>query len=270
MSKNDMVMVPRDLVEGAAEWLESLSDAESAEREVAIALRGALRQQHQGEPVALPERRPDLSIILGEHHDPFMKGQDIGWNACLDAIAKLGPLYTHADPAEVERLRAAADHYCTLSNRVIEERESLRAQLAERDALLRDIKMHGSDCYVVGGPQMRERIATLPFGSETNEKVPFDPAKHVRAQPGGIISVGLSVYPPYPPIVANKAKPKLFERFRAALSVSAKPTMLDLSDVDEVWRQFDELKSLLHEAEGNAPAAVSLINKINTALARKP
>ena len=57
-------------------------------------------EQHQGEPVALPARKQPVRADYS---------QDIlaeGWNACLNEIAKMGPLYTRADPVEVERLRA--------------------------------------------------------------------------------------------------------------------------------------------------------------------
>lgn len=47
-------------------------------------------EQHQGEPVALPARKDPTeawAIPVGVH-----KAE--GWNACLDEIAKLGPLYS--------------------------------------------------------------------------------------------------------------------------------------------------------------------------------
>lgn len=57
-------------------------------------------EQHQGEPVALPAYK---EIVIGRNSEADTWSR--GWNACLDEIAKLGPLYTHADPGEVERLR---------------------------------------------------------------------------------------------------------------------------------------------------------------------
>lgn len=63
---------------------------------------GVTPEQHQGEPVVLPARC--VSKLFSAHYVR-------GWNACLDEIAKLGPLYTHADPGEVERLRAALKFY---------------------------------------------------------------------------------------------------------------------------------------------------------------
>lgn len=52
----------------------------------------AAPEQHQGEPVALPERKPNAWQCA----DGIYPAN--GYNVCLDEIAKLGPLYTHADP----------------------------------------------------------------------------------------------------------------------------------------------------------------------------
>lgn len=97
-------------------------------------LRAILAQQGQGEPVALPARK---------HHVRADYSQDIlaeGWNGCLDEIAKLGPLYTHADPAEVDRWKKTAEHFTGVSIKATEEVSRLRAQLAEAHALLREIQ----------------------------------------------------------------------------------------------------------------------------------
>jgi hypothetical protein len=94
-------------------------------------------EQHQGEPVALP------AAMHPHDFDNLPEAHCDGWNACLDEIAKLGPLYTHADPGEVERLRASlevATHNVNEMQDQFEackaENDTLRAQLAERDELL--------------------------------------------------------------------------------------------------------------------------------------
>ncbi|ANC03996.1 hypothetical protein AB688_18515 [Pseudomonas putida] len=87
--------------------------------------------QHHGEPVALPDRK--LHVHQGLSHTDAKAD---GWNACLDEIAKLGLLYAHSDPDEVERLRASEDKWYQDSVNLTVERDALRAQLAERDALL--------------------------------------------------------------------------------------------------------------------------------------
>ncbi len=109
--------------------------------------------QHQGEPVALPARKDPTQhwAAPGEVH----KAE--GWNAYHDEIAKLGPLYTQADPNV--RWKAVADEQVKVIDTLRADLESvkssrdafaqnaidLRAQLAERDALLRDInKRHSS------------------------------------------------------------------------------------------------------------------------------
>ncbi|MCO7055149.1 hypothetical protein [Pseudomonas juntendi] len=102
-------------------------------------------QQHQGEPVALPTRH------VHEHHGCFLSERQHGWNACLDEIAKLGPLYTHADPARLEKLESALKGAMKLNKEgaerersIIAERDTLRAQLAEAHELLRDaLASHG-------------------------------------------------------------------------------------------------------------------------------
>lgn len=180
-------------------------------RDKAVELWNARAEQHQGEPVALPARRrvrPETPAANLSHIK--------GWNACLDEIAKLGPLYarpmqgepamwanqlgdtitdkvkTHnlslggapagiaksytqplytrpapADPGEVERLRTelsavkfnldktdkgllAADAEVRRLRKtidgmndahanVVEDNAAIRAQLAERDALLIEV-----------------------------------------------------------------------------------------------------------------------------------
>ncbi|MCE1009292.1 hypothetical protein [Pseudomonas monteilii] len=96
-------------------------------------------EEHQGEPVALPDRK--LHVHQGLSHTDAKAD---GWNACLDEITKLGPLYTHADPGEVERLRASEDKWYQDSVNLTVARDALRAQLTERDALLED--WHTANC----------------------------------------------------------------------------------------------------------------------------
>lgn len=52
--------------------------------------------KERGEPVALPERKPTKPFSTVDRGSPSYAS---GWNACLDEIAKLGPLYTHPAPA---------------------------------------------------------------------------------------------------------------------------------------------------------------------------
>lgn len=135
-------------------------------------------QQHQGNPVALPARK--LHVHQGLSHTDAKAD---GWNACLDEIAKLGPLYTHADTAEVGRLRQFEVAYMewikktewvqqTASPKelgmhraeIINQRlDTLRAQLAEAHALLRDIEltMDAQEDSVSLGYDIEMRMATI-------------------------------------------------------------------------------------------------------------
>lgn len=110
--------------------------------------------QHQGEPVELPARKPQRVT------DDYAAG----WNAYNDEMVKLGPLYTHADPGKVERLQQQIEQLKGGGQLLVQDRnelrdgvgrlrkgiakhwkvvcdqrselDTLRAQMAERDALL--------------------------------------------------------------------------------------------------------------------------------------
>lgn len=146
MNKNDMLLVRREtlsfLLDGGR------CDAAELER-----LRDTVKQPVK--PLVLPAR------MTGETPSCY------GWNACLDEIAKLGLLYTHpvpADPGEVEQLTAEIAELLAERNDLRAELEeelggwkercrrlndeymgwmrkygTLRAQLAEAQALLREI-----------------------------------------------------------------------------------------------------------------------------------
>ncbi|WP_085678233.1 MULTISPECIES: hypothetical protein [unclassified Pseudomonas] len=96
-------------------------------------------EQHQGEPVKLPAYK--LASEYNSHD--WDEGYRDGWGACRDEIAKLGPLYTHADPGEIERLRTELVEWkdrCQRNNddamEWMAKHDTLRAQLAERNAAL--------------------------------------------------------------------------------------------------------------------------------------
>lgn len=147
-------------------------------------LRAILAQpaQHQAEPVTLPARH------VHEHHGCFLSERQHGWNACLDEIAKLGPLYphpaqggpvawqcsesgsilrinkahgsytiplyTHADPGELAiLLRQTQVRNQGVINSLECELADLRAQLADHQALLRRI----NDQWKVPDPTDQDR-----------------------------------------------------------------------------------------------------------------
>lgn len=81
-------------------------------------------KQHQIEPVAWV-------------HPVYLKPGAIGFEASVTRLADAQvPLYTHADPGEVERLRKENDAVRLQAGGMQMELDELRAQLAERDALL--------------------------------------------------------------------------------------------------------------------------------------
>jgi len=67
-------------------------------------------EQHQGQPVAMPARLPTHRINSN------------GWNACLDEIAKLGPLFTH--PAPAVELDGPARNALEVLRRIIESKSA--------------------------------------------------------------------------------------------------------------------------------------------------
>lgn len=187
-SNTEMVSVPRHTLENVLNDGSCKAEVHAAFIRARHDIERLLTQpaeQHQGDPVALPSCKARLS----ESHD-WDHGYRGGWRACLDEIAKLGPLYsrpvqgepvawifrqlpeaqlevterwdvakhlpydttpvyTHADPGEVERLRKEIErmrervtptHKSLIGKHaeIIKQRDTLRAQLAERDALLRE------------------------------------------------------------------------------------------------------------------------------------
>lgn len=171
MSNNQMVLAPREL-------LERLDLGKNTA--VAMAALPELREllakpaeQHQGVPVAVVDEADDglfVELIYGDNGNPLRRGDKlytrpaqgeiVGWQFYQQSKWWNGDyrikdhrknteaagiptrdVYTHADPAEVERLREEnrrlheAGEFLDGVNQGIEDK--LRAQLFERDALLK-------------------------------------------------------------------------------------------------------------------------------------
>lgn len=107
-------------------------------------------EQHQDEPVAMPMRR-SWSGIAGWKDQAEIKG----WNACLDEIAKLGPLYTHADPGEVEALRGA---YLRAGER---EHELRTENAALRKGIKGDLDLDAWLAFTKEAPALRQLQAAF-------------------------------------------------------------------------------------------------------------
>lgn len=144
MSKNDMVMVPRTS-------LEDVLSIDVARTTAALdSFRAALNQpaqQHQREPVTLPVRKHETGDV---EYDERNGAAIDAWNACLDEIAKLGPLYGRPVQAamwqkafnvaiqERDTLRGDVETMRRKNNENWHESEAMRAQLVEAHGLLRE------------------------------------------------------------------------------------------------------------------------------------
>lgn len=146
MSKNEMVNVQAtiealeeayagdgalDFMNDAAQFLRQFQAQPADHSEQSLEM---VSEQHQVEPVALPMRR-SWSGIAGWKDQAEIKA----WNACLDEIAKLGPLYTHADPGEVDLLQYQVRLLQAQLDLSVSAVNDLAVNMAERDALLRDL-----------------------------------------------------------------------------------------------------------------------------------
>ena len=94
MSSNEkMISFPRELSDELAELIATKArvcggGADEIWEAICEGFGKSYEQPH-GEPVALPERKVVTVGLLSESNS-----RNKGWNACLDEIAKLGPLYT--------------------------------------------------------------------------------------------------------------------------------------------------------------------------------
>ncbi|NWA24710.1 hypothetical protein HX866_07380 [Pseudomonas gingeri] len=86
-------------------------------------------------PVVLPARMEHALQCHPMIHESFRGG----WNSCLDAMNKLGPLYTHSDKGDIERMEDELALLSLEAGQKMEdlerERDTLRAQLAELSKL---------------------------------------------------------------------------------------------------------------------------------------
>ena len=124
MSRNEMVSVPRQQLKA---WQERFSKAQIFKESTEVqSVLDQPAEHHQGEPVAYLITPPGCSPAL-------VHARDIG-RPSKYAI----PLYTHADPGEIERLRDRESAAIRASVHIAKERDTLRAQLTEQRVLLRE------------------------------------------------------------------------------------------------------------------------------------
>lgn len=156
---NEFVMVPRvptdEMIVAFAEaWYSKRQAIDDPDMLDAYAAMLAVAPEHQGEPDAWmdprsPQMHATISNEVKQHNAKF------GGAPASAVNGYTIPLYTHADPGEVERLRAEIErlrervtptHKSLIGKHaeIIKERDSLRAQLAERDALLDRVIDHAT------------------------------------------------------------------------------------------------------------------------------
>lgn len=131
-SSTEMVSFPRELSDDLAELIATQARVCGGGAyeiwEVICKGFGQPAERHQGEPVAVLYANGSV-LTKADCGDVF------------DICCKVEtPLYTHADPGEVERLRAEIQSLRKTLPNSTTELVDLRAQLAERDALLRETR----------------------------------------------------------------------------------------------------------------------------------
>ncbi|MEX5343054.1 hypothetical protein [Pseudomonas sp. I2] len=122
---------------------------------------GKPAEQHQGEPVAWQDPENESRMCTGEHKAYALSK---GGAAALALATLTRPLYTNADPGEVDRLRDALDECDGDRWKLRTERNTLRAQLAELEALLHEVWP-----YDLGTPLKRRIKAALSVSAEPSK-----------------------------------------------------------------------------------------------------
>lgn len=140
--------------------------------------------QPQGEPVAYASRTTLAAIAEG--------GTAVHWLSHEPKGADCVPLYTHADPAEVERLRAQVNDWTGKWEKAIKAGAALERKLAERDALIRRALFREADDGYVDAMTAREELrAALSASAEPNQcdgcraGIPLINGAHRMGKPGG-------------------------------------------------------------------------------------
>ncbi|MFK0092939.1 hypothetical protein [Pseudomonas sp. NPDC090592] len=123
-------------------WTKEEAERDSAATGLPIVglgpITGVASDQRQGEPVAWRGIN-DLDEVVTEWIDGVPPESMVDLCGNRASFAKIERAYTHADPGEVERLRKLSRKLAQGSKDQLSIIESLRAQLAERDALLREV-----------------------------------------------------------------------------------------------------------------------------------
>ncbi len=137
-SNTEMVSAPRELIEFAVGFRthghKNLTEQKNERRHAQEKLRAILArpaEQHQVEPVPVLYYKALSGAECKPNGDAY--------SVYFVPMPGHQPLYAHADPGEVERLVAANTEFSRQHLARLDENQRLRAQQAERDALLRDL-----------------------------------------------------------------------------------------------------------------------------------
>lgn len=165
-SSTKMVSVKRETISQAAELLQEYNKCSIARELRAILAQPA--HPHQGEPAMWANKLGDTIINKVKAHNLSLGGAPAGIATHYDQ-----PLYTHADPGEVERLRAKIEQLRTAlkgtQERWAKLETALLAQLAERDALLLEIRGQSGSSWLRGETQ-HKLDAALSTRAEPSEE----------------------------------------------------------------------------------------------------
>lgn len=134
--KDEFVMVPRAELERLQESMDPHRGAVAWG--IVCDLLAAPAAQYQGEPVAWRYKTRVFVQALGYVWREVIETEEPDLTEV--AARDLTPLYTHADPGEVERLRDQVKSLEVELKAVTDEHDESLRKLAERDTLLREVR----------------------------------------------------------------------------------------------------------------------------------
>jgi hypothetical protein len=125
-------------------------------------MRAQPAEQHQFEPVAYADPKSFENFKAMAH----LGGLYLHEWMWAEPKPGLVPLYTHADPGDVERLREQIKEWQETSVHWTHKCDTLRAQLAERDTLLREAIEDDVGEYILGATWHSRARAVLSASAE--------------------------------------------------------------------------------------------------------
>lgn len=180
MSKNDVLMVPRRLLERCKQFTFDIRSPQILRSDIDAVLNKPV-EQHQGEPVAWIFRElPDAPLQVTDR-----------WDVAKHLPFDVTSVYPHADPVDVERLRAEVKDLLHTSVKeevfeiVCKERDTLLAQLAERDAQFNTLFTLMHDLYETLPDDARKTLDAL-----STRVAPREPEAMICSEDGRVLWQG--------------------------------------------------------------------------------